>query len=140
MARKVLIGYDGTDQSDRALELAIKLLKQIEGEPIEFHLAYVVEKPAGIADPVPDEALDSLKKAGNDTLTNGARIVKKLWETPITHLEFGSPPAKLLELADNLKADLVVLGIAKHPASEQILGTVSSYFFKARRYPVLGVP
>ena len=58
----------------------------------------------------------------------------------MTHLDFGSPPEKLLELADKIIPDLVVIGIAKHPASERILGTVSSLFFRTRRYPVLGVP
>jgi nucleotide-binding universal stress UspA family protein len=140
MSRKVMIGYDGSEQSTRALDYAIRLLKQTEEESTEFHLAYVVEEPADWADPVPEEVLESLKKIGNDVLSNGVRMVKKLWETPITHLEFGSPPAKLLELADRLNVDLVVLGIAKHPASERILGTVSSFFFNARRYPILGVP
>jgi nucleotide-binding universal stress UspA family protein len=140
MPRKVLIGYDGSEQSMRALDYAISLLKQTEATSTEFHLAYVVEKPPNLADPVPEEVLESLKKVGNDVLSNGVRVVKKLWETPITHLEFGSPPEKLLKLADILKVDLVVLGIAKHPASERILGTVSSFFFNARRYPILGVP
>jgi nucleotide-binding universal stress UspA family protein len=102
MPRKILIGYDGTEQSVRALEFAIKLLQQTEPEPTEFHLAYVVEKSASIADPVPEEVLDSLKKKGEEILSNGARIVRKLLETPLTHLEFGSAPQKLLDLADKL--------------------------------------
>src|SRR5487761_1173277 len=50
MARKFLIAYDGSEESVRALELAIELQEQ-KG-PTEFHLAYVVEKPIDIADPV----------------------------------------------------------------------------------------
>lgn|SRR5487761_1449996 len=138
MARKFLIAYDGSEESVRALELAIELQEQ-KG-PTEFHLAYVVEKPIDIADPVPDELLESLKKEGDEILSNGARFVRKHLEIPYVHLEFGSPAHMLLELADRLQPDLVVLGIAKHPPSEKILGTVSSFFFNARKYPVLGVP
>lgn len=137
---RILVGYDGTEQSERALEFAIKISQEAMSQTLEIHLAFVVEKPHGAADPVPEEAMESLKRAGQDVLSNGARIVKKRLETPVVHLEFGSPPQKLLELADKLKPDLVVLGIAGHPASERILGTVSSLFFKTRRYPVLGVP
>jgi nucleotide-binding universal stress UspA family protein len=141
MSRKFLVAYDGNEESLRALDFAIKLVQQqAEGEPNEFHLAYVVEKSVNIVDPVPDELLESLKREGNEILSDGARFVRKQLETPFTHLEFGSPPQKLLELADRIKPDLVVLGIAKHPPSEKILGTVSSVFFNARKYPVLGVP
>jgi nucleotide-binding universal stress UspA family protein len=140
MTLRFLIAYDGRGESSRALEFAIRL-KQQQSEPIEFHLAYVVEEPAGVADPVPEELLASLKKRGDEILSNGARFVRKqLLETPFVHLEFGSPPQKLQELADRLRPDLVVLGIARHPPSEKILGTVSSAFFNARKYPVLGVP
>jgi nucleotide-binding universal stress UspA family protein len=137
---KILVGYDGTEQSERALEFAIKISQEIMTQTLEIHLAYVVEKPHGLADPVPEEAMESLQRTGQEVLSNGARIIKKRLETPVVHLEFGSPPEKLLELADKLKPDLIVIGIANHPTSERILGTVSSLLFKTRRYPVLGVP
>ncbi|MDG6905597.1 MAG: universal stress protein [Nitrososphaerota archaeon] len=139
--KKIFVGYDGTESSARALEFALKTLQE-GGAPqsMEVHLAYVVEKPHGIADPVTEEVVESLRRAGAEILSNGARLVRKQLETPVTHLEFGSPPEKLLELADKIIPDIVVIGIAKHPASERILGTVSALFFKTRRYPVLGVP
>jgi nucleotide-binding universal stress UspA family protein len=140
MTRKFLIAYDGSEESFRALSFIIKLHQQTQEDTTEFHIAYVVKKPVNIADPVPDELLESLKKEGDEILSEGARFVRKRLETPFVHLEFGSPPQKLLELADLIRPDLVVLGIAKHPPSEKILGTVSSFFFNARRYPVLGVP
>ena len=139
--KKIFVGYDGTESSERALEFALKTFQEGDApQPIEVHLAYVVEKPHGIADPVPEEVVESLRRAGEEILSNGARLVKKHLEAPVTHLEFGSPPEKLLELSDKIIPDLVVIGIAKHPASDRIVGTVSALFFKTRRYPVLGVP
>jgi nucleotide-binding universal stress UspA family protein len=140
VARKFLVAFDGSEESIRALQFAIGLQQLIEGSTTEFHLAYVVEKRRGIVDPVPDELLDSLKKEGEEILSSGARIVREQLETPFLYLEFGSPPQKLVELADRIKPDLVVLGIAGHPPTEKILGTVSSLFFSARKYAVLGVP
>jgi nucleotide-binding universal stress UspA family protein len=140
MTRRFLIAYDGKEESYRALSFAIKLQQNSQGEPAEFHIAYVVERPPNIADPVPDELLHSLQRQGDEILSEGTRFVRNQLEMPFAHLEFGSPALKLLELADQIKPDLVVLGIAKHPPSQKILGTVSSTFFNARRHPVLGVP
>lgn len=135
--RKILIGYDGTEQSIRALELAINLNEQYNAE---LHLALVMQKPSQIADPVPDEFLEALRRTGENTLADGARLVRQGLEEPVTHLETGNPSEKLLELADKLKPDLIVLGMIKHTTSEKILGTVSSRFLRIRRYPILVVP
>ena len=140
MIQKILVGYDGTEPSERALEFALSLVETTASESSEIHLVFVVDRPAGIPDPIPDEVIESLQRAGQDILSEGARTVKKKFETPSTHLEFGSPANKILEIADRLKPDLIVIGIAKHPASDRILGTVSSLLFKARRHPVLGIP
>jgi nucleotide-binding universal stress UspA family protein len=55
-------------------------------------------------------------------------------------LEIGNPVERLLELADKLNPQLVVLGIPKHSSSESLIGTVSSQFLRSRRYPILLVP
>ena len=100
----------------------------------------MVQKPAGIPDPVPDEVLESIRRTGREELTNAERAVKKNLIDVAVHLEVGNPGEKLLELAERLKPDLVVLGTLKHSASERLLGTVSSYFLKSRAYPLLIVP
>jgi nucleotide-binding universal stress UspA family protein len=135
--RRILVGYDGSEESERALKFA---LDNLEWTNVEIHIAYVVQKPAGLLDPVPEEELAPLRKAGQDTLSNAARMVRQSLENPVTHLENGNPGEKLVELAGRLKPDLVVVGTIQHSASEKILGTVSSYFLKSRRYPLLIVP
>ena len=138
MLRKLLVGYDGSAQAERALDFAIGIASENEGS--EIHVAYVVQKPAGIPDPVPDEVLESIRRAGKEELMNAERLVKKNLIDVAVHLEVGSPGEKLLELAGRLKPDLVVLGTLQHSASERLLGTVSSYFLKSRSYPLLIVP
>ena len=140
LIQKVMVGYDGTESSERALEFVLSLVEASAPKSCEIHLVYAVDRPSGIPDPVPDEVMESLKRAGQDILSDAARTIRKKFETPTAHLEFGSPAEKILETADRVKPDLIVIGIAKHPASERILGTVSSLLFKRRSYPVLGVP
>jgi len=136
--RRILVGYDGTEQAARALDFAIETIAK--DDEAEIHLAYVVQKPGGVPDPVPDEVLDVLLKTGEETLLNAERRVRKNLSRPVTHLETGNPSQKLLELADRLKPDLVVLGAVQHSASERLLGTVSSTFLRSRRHPLLIVP
>ena len=135
--KRVLVGYDGTEHSERALQFAVGINDDYE---TEIHLAFIVNEPAGMADPIPDEVLYSLEKRGLDSLSNAERFVRNQFRKPVTHLEIGNPVEKLLELADKLKPQLVVLGIAKHYSSESLIGTVSSRFLRSRRYPILLVP
>ena len=135
--QRVLVGYDGTEHSERALQFAIGINDDYE---TEIHLAFIVNEPAGMADPMPDEVLDSLEKRGLDNLSNAERFVRNQFRKPVTHLEIGNPVEKLLELADKLNPQLVILGIAKHSSSESLIGTVSSRFLRSRRYPLLLVP
>ena len=133
--QRVLVGYDWTEHSERALRFAVGMNDDYE---TEIHLAFIVNEPAGMADPIPDEVLDSLQKKGLDSLANAERLVRKQFHKPVTHLEIGNPVDRLLELA--LNPQLVVLGIRKHSSSESLIGTVSSQFLRSRRYPILLVP
>jgi nucleotide-binding universal stress UspA family protein len=135
--KKILLGYDGTAESLNALEFGISLAVQ---EDAELHLALVVHEPTGMADPVPDEVFKSLEEAGQRILSDAVEMAKKQLLEPIVYLEHGDPPEKLFQLAQEIEPDLVILGMAKHSKSETMLGTVSSYFLKSKRYPVLLVP
>lgn len=141
MPRKILVGYDGSEESISALELSLELFEQdVESKIAEFHLAYIVEEPPGVADPVPDELLESLKREGEEILSDGAKRVRDQLGSPLMHLDFGSPPQRLGKLASEILPDIVVLGIANHSQSEKIMGTVSSYFLNSKKYPLLLVP
>ena len=96
--RKILVGYDGSDQAARALDFAIAIAAQRGGA--EIHIAFVVQKPGGAPDPAPDEVMDSLKVAAREELLDAGRVVTKSLATPVIHLETGNPGEMLLELAD----------------------------------------
>lgn len=135
--QKILVGYDGTAESENALEFAIDLSTQHEAK---IHLAYVVHVPEGIANPIPDEVYESLLNVGRGTLSNAVRKVRNQFLSPFVHLKAGHPGDKLLKLAEEIKPDLVILGITKHSASEKTLGTVSAQFLSSMKYPLLLVP
>jgi nucleotide-binding universal stress UspA family protein len=135
--KKILLGYDGTAQAQNALEFGISLAVQDE---TKLHLAFIVHEPTGMADPVPDEVYRSLEGAGQRILSDAVQEAKNQMLEPIIHLESGNPPEKLFQLAQEIQPDLVILGMTKHPTSEKMLGTMSSYFLKSKKYPLLLVP
>ncbi len=135
--QRILVGYDGKEQSEHALELAIDLSMQYNAE---IHLAFIVHEPFQMADPMSDEVNESFVKIGQKTLSNAVRTVRKRSIIPVTHLENGNPGKKLLELADKIKPDLVILGMMKHSLYEKTLGSVSSYFLNSKQYPLILVP
>jgi len=61
----------------------------------EIHIALVVLEPSGMADPIPDEVLESLQKRGQESLLNASRLVRKSFLKPVTHIDIGNPPEKL---------------------------------------------
>jgi nucleotide-binding universal stress UspA family protein len=135
-ARRILVGFDGSDQAVRALEFVLDAF----GEGNEIHLVYVVQEPKGIPDPVPDEVMDTHRAVGQERLSEAERIVRSGLSNAVLHLESGNPGEKLLELADVVRPDLVVLGTLRHSTAERLLGTTSTHFLRARRYPLLIVP
>jgi nucleotide-binding universal stress UspA family protein len=135
--KKILVGYDGTAEAQNALELGISLAVQ---DDTELHLAFVVHEPTGMADPVPDEVYKSLEEAGQRILSDAVQEAKKQLLEPIAHLQSGNPPEKLFQLAEEIEPDLVILGMAHHPKSETMVGTVSSHFLRSKKYPLLLVP
>jgi hypothetical protein len=71
-------------------------------------IALVVREPTGMADPIPDEVLESLHKRGQESLLNADRLVRKSFLKPVTYIDIGNPAEKLIGLAERLKPQLVV--------------------------------
>jgi len=108
--RKVLVGYDGSDNSRRALKRAIEIVKQSSGElrilvvvdTISFSARSMAQFSSSVtnamfeqAETTLAEALDAAKKAG-----------VKAWG----QVESGGPSDMILAYAAETKADLIVVG------------------------------
>lgn len=58
-----------------------------------------------------------------------------------THLMHGAPDKQILQLADKIKADLIILGLINHSALYKVfVGSVSNEVIKGTQTPVLLVP
>ncbi len=113
---KILVAIDGTKPSMRALDMAISLVK-VEGH-LEMDIVMVVPYPVQYVtgeNPTGDltivERLATLKEKG-ETILNHAKdysISNGILNLK-TYLKQGEPAREILDLADSIKPDLIVIG------------------------------
>jgi nucleotide-binding universal stress UspA family protein len=135
----IVAGIDGSDSSMRAGAYAAGLARR-QGSK----LALVYIRPVGMGDPQSGAAVARL---GLDTANDLERQIREAsdrfsaeqqtrWEF---HTGEGDAYHGLVEIADRLKADAVVIG-ASEQAGHRILGSVAVRLVKAGRWPVTVVP
>lgn len=111
----ILVPVDGSDQSRKALEFAADWALHHQHT---LHLLHVPEPPAG------EEAMvlggasitlyssrQELEAAGQTILESAESIVRELGiETVETSVEVGDPARKIIAKADEVEADMIVMG------------------------------
>lgn len=128
MFRKVLVAIDGSSQSLLALRTAIDEAKAWGGE---VHVAYVIEIGLFSSLPVDNtwEVMYSLlDKEGKEILDNAVAAGAEGGVPLTTHLRQGHAGQELLNLAEEIGADLIVVGsLGKSGIERLLLGSVSSF-------------
>lgn len=134
----VLVAYDGSEQAQSALARAMELVRSIQGARLTiahvFHYPNLVVGEAMIAAPVRME-LDELSDSER-TLDEAKELAAELPNT--TTLLQGDPARALLDYAEELQADLIVIGSrGLSTFKELFLGSVSHYVVQHSKVPVL---
>jgi nucleotide-binding universal stress UspA family protein len=128
MFRKVLVAIDGSGQSLRALKTAIDEAR-VWGA--EVHAAYVIEIGLFSSLPVDNtwEVMYSLlDKEGREILDGAIAAAAEAGVPLTTHLRQGHAGQELLNLAEEVGADLIVVGsLGKSGIERLLLGSVSSF-------------
>lgn len=129
---KILVAIDGSKPSMRALDMAISITrvsKSLEMDivmVIPYPVQYVTgENPSGDLTIV--ERLGTLKEKG-ETILNHAKdyAVSNGVVSINTHLKQGDPSREILELADSIQPDLIVIGNRRRGFLKGVfLGSVS---------------
>jgi nucleotide-binding universal stress UspA family protein len=135
--RRLLVGVDGSANSLAAAAWAAELASCSGAEVIALHVLGLLERFGPGGTPVPVEShLGEIREK-----------FEKDWCAPLAgtsfraELRYGSPVGVLLETADELAADLIVLGsrgIGGFP--ELLLGSTSSQVTQHSKRAVLIVP
>ncbi|PKL55768.1 MAG: universal stress protein [Methanomicrobiales archaeon HGW-Methanomicrobiales-2] len=128
MFRKILVAIDGSEPANRAFEKAI-------GEAgvwdAEVHVVYVVE--SGLFSSLPmDNTLEIiysvLQKEGEEILEGARKKADAAGISLTTHLRQGHAGSQIVSLAEELGADLIMLGsYGKSGVDRLLLGSVTDY-------------
>lgn len=137
--QKILIAHDGSKLSDKALKRAVELAVKFESALTVMNVIpdlYLTELSdldrRRIMDALSEEAAQSMEKI------RSSLSAKSITAKTITRQ--GLPADKIIETAQKMKVDLVVVGShGRHGARKFLLGSVSSKVVEYAHCPVLVV-
>ena len=117
--KKIVVGYDGTEPADRALERAAQLAEAFGSELVVTSVAPVLATlPRGMnpIDPTdtPEEHHEELAAAAAKL---AGKNVKAQYQPAI-----GEPADTIVEVADQVGADLIVVGTRELNLVQRLLG------------------
>jgi nucleotide-binding universal stress UspA family protein len=137
--RKILVPIDGSDNSKRALDIAIFLAKNLNAKIVCLYSINIIPiAETQTLDPVwyqveeKKYAEQIMQKAKTTCIQNNVEFLKEI--------EFGMPGNTILNFAKNKdnKIDLIVMGSrGKSGLKEIFLGSVSNYVLHKSPIPVL---
>ena len=126
---RVLVGIDGSEVSERALNVAIEICKRFNAA---LYVMYVIEP---ILVPSVDKAkirtiLDALKEHADRIVSKALIKAQKENVEAKPIITEGKPGPEICKKASELKADLIVVGSrGLGTISRFIVGSTSSYLF-----------
>ena len=138
MFKNVLIANDGSDRAFEALSLALKIAK---ASGAELHMVSVEEIPY-----LPESIEEVRQEKGTagrrfHAVLNRARAMAESNQVPLqTHVVAGHPVRDIVNLAADLKADLLVVGASGHSALyDRMVGSRADRLVHLAPCPVLVV-
>lgn len=143
MINKILVGYDDGNLSQKALETAIELAKSTKAE---IFIASALDIPLYISSPgmLPPDNISTKFFYDNTRLylekiqEQATARVKEEGFTLTTKILEGKPGRSLIWYADEIKADLIVIGSNNKGALDKFfLGSVSNYVLQHARCMIL---
>lgn len=119
MYKRILVAYNGTQESRLALQECIRLAPDPSSQ---IHLLAVVIPPpyllvgeyAAAAVLSMEEGLSAEKEKMQQELLEGCGLFQNAGLTVTTHIEIGEPVNVIQELVEKLSIDLVIVGHSRH--------------------------
>jgi nucleotide-binding universal stress UspA family protein len=135
--QKILVAYDGSTHSDKAVDAALSVARYLDSKVLIFSVAQPPE-PAQRAElqGVLDDAKERFEEAFK-------RIVEAAKAEDIdieTEMAVGHPAEQIIHKAETSKADLVILGRRGRSTFQKwILGSISEKVLRYAHCPVMVV-
>jgi nucleotide-binding universal stress UspA family protein len=126
MFSTIVVGTDGSDTASTAVDLAIQIARQ---NSAQLHLVAAVTSQGGVASPIggvgggdPSSGAAHRHVAAQHMLDEVAGGIEGL--EVHTHVASGAPADVIVQTADEVGADLIVVGSKGMQGARRILGSV----------------
>jgi nucleotide-binding universal stress UspA family protein len=127
MATSIVVGTDGSEPAERALDEAIAIALR---DGAALHIVTAFPDPAIIREQITSSAKTqsvNLSEVADTVLSRAARRAEEKGVKPETHARESDPASAIIEVADAQKADLIVVGSRGLSGIQRFLmGSVSS--------------
>jgi nucleotide-binding universal stress UspA family protein len=138
MFDRIVIATDGSAHGDRALDLARSLLS---GETARLTVVHVTELIGGKGGVFPRAADEDQRRTRIASQVEGLQAAGVSVEFLTPTIRTGGPAHEIAEIADSLKADLIIVGSRGHSLfTKVVLGSVPIRLLQVAHCPVLVVP
>jgi nucleotide-binding universal stress UspA family protein len=139
--RTLLVALDFSDHSAAALDTAISLAQALAGELHVVHafdLRIPVVPPYEVA--IPEPYIEQSRSSAEAMLAEAAASAREAGVTVHTHLAEGSPASSIAHAAEQVGADLIVMGTRGHTGLKHlVLGSVADRTLRLAHCSVLTV-
>jgi nucleotide-binding universal stress UspA family protein len=140
VAQRLVVAMDESSAGEAALRTAIEIESHVSAEIIALH---VIAAPAATVPVIESSALPLEEELGPvERFRNRVEYVVRLSGTPIkSRIAHGLPGIEICRFAENVEADLIVLGRKRHCArSRLLLGDTTDAVARRSHLPALFVP
>lgn len=136
---QILVAYDGSNISEKALNTAVQLAKSTPGAKLDvIHVFYLPSFIAGEAYIAAPPGIEEIEYERANRVVERAKQTLQGVEGVEVALRQGSPAQSILEYAEERKSDLIIIGSrGLGPVKEFFLGSVSHYVVQQSKVPVL---
>jgi nucleotide-binding universal stress UspA family protein len=135
MIKNILVPVDGSDSSEKSIDYAISLAKTYRAKLIFLYVANVNQ--LAINPSLTQAIMGAMRAAGAAVLERAGNMVPLGVEYQQI-METGAPAAVILECAETLNADLIIMGSRGLGVVKSVLlGSVSQYIIERAKIPVL---
>lgn len=138
MFKKILVAIDGSDMSNKAVEIALNMALEQKSKITFIHVGKLLAIPDGMILDSIDELYESIRKNGQELLKRGKWLADSNVIDVETIYAEGDPASEIIKVAKEGMYQLIVLGSRGLGSfKELMLGSVSHRVSQIAPCPVL---
>lgn len=134
---KILISYDDSDLSKKALKKGIEIARLDEKTVLDILNVVTVPTNQFIVGDVYREVRESTFKYGNEVVAKTNEWLDQIPNSTHTFVQEGQPVRTILEFAESNGYDLIIIGSRGLNGVKEFLGSVSHGVVQRSKVPVL---